>query len=248
MGIQKSKSLSELEGFLVSSTATILIVEDDSELAEWISQYLQKNNYTTHIVRHGDQVEAQFKSISPDLVLLDINLPGINGFDICRLLRQHSNCPIIMVTANDQEFDEVLGLELGADDYITKPVTPRVLLARIKSQLRKQQEQPQQDTNQMQFGELTIDLDAQSVVLNEQTIALSSGEFELLWVLASHAGKEVKREDLIREIRGFDYDGFDRTIDVRISRLRKKLDDNADQPRRIKTIWGKGYLFVRNAW
>ncbi|MCP4430593.1 MAG: response regulator [Gammaproteobacteria bacterium] len=230
------------------SPATILIIEDDTELAEWISQYLQENNFSTDIVGHGDQVDARFRSVSPDLVLLDINLPGKNGFEICQQLRQHSSCPIIMVTANDQELDEVLGLELGADDYITKPVTPRVLLARIKSQLRKLQQQPQQSDNKMQFGALTIDLDAQSVILNEQVVALSSGEFELLWVLASHAGKEVKREDLIREIRGFDYDGFDRTIDVRISRLRKKLDDNADQPRRIKTIWGKGYLFVKNAW
>lgn len=232
----------------MSTPSTILIVEDDAELADWISQYLQENGFATDIIAHGSQAEARFESTSPDLVLLDINLPGKNGFEICRQLRKHSKCPIIMVTANDQEFDEVLGLELGADDYITKPVTPRVLLARIKSQLRKQQEQPPQSANQMQFGALSIDLDAQSVVLNEQTIALSSGEFELLWVLASHAGKEVKREDLIREIRGFDYDGFDRTIDVRISRLRKKLDDSADQPRRIKTIWGKGYLFVKTAW
>ncbi len=232
----------------MSASAKILIVEDDAELADWISQYLKENNLATDIIGNGNQAEDRFKSISPDLVLLDINLPGKNGFEVCRQLRQHSKCPIIMVTANDQELDEVLGLELGADDYITKPVTPRVLLARIKSQLRKQQDQPQLSDNKMQFGALSIDLDAQSVVLNEQTVALSSGEFELLWVLASHAGKEVKREDLVREIRGFDYDGFDRTIDVRISRLRKKLDDNASQPRRIKTIWGKGYLFVKNAW
>ena len=232
----------------MNNNPLVLIVEDDAELAEWISQYLLENGFKTEIVSHGDEAESRFRKVKPDLVLLDINLPGKNGFEVCRGLRAFAKQPIIMVTANDEEFDEVLGLELGADDYITKPVTPRVLLARIKSQLRKQNSQDSVSDNYLNFGSLSIDLNAQSVTLGEQSISLSSGEFELLWVLACHAGKEVKREDLIKEIRGFDYDGFDRTIDVRISRLRKKLQDNSDQPQRIKTIWGKGYLFVKNAW
>jgi len=232
----------------VAQNALVLIVEDDTELADWISQYLQENGFRTSLVGDGSDAEGKFRKVKPDLVLLDINLPGKNGFEICKSLRAFSKAPIIMVTANDEEFDEVLGLELGADDYITKPVTPRVLLARINSQLRKQNDQRVDDANCLSFGALSIDLDAQSVVLGDQAISLSSGEFELLWVLACHAGKEVKRQDLIREIRGFDYDGFDRTIDVRISRLRKKLQDNPDQPQRIKTVWGKGYLFVKNAW
>ena len=232
----------------MSENAVILIVEDDAELAQWISQYLSENGFATDIVSHGDQAEARFRKIKPDLVLLDINLPGKNGFEVCRALRAFTRQPIIMVTANDEEFDEVLGLELGADDYITKPVTPRVLLARINSQLRKQNSSDSIGENRLSFGSLCIDLNAQSVTLGEQSISLSSGEFELLWVLACHAGKEVKRQDLIREIRGFDYDGFDRTIDVRISRLRKKLQDNSEKPQRIKTIWGKGYLFVKNTW
>ena len=232
----------------MAQNALVLIVEDDTELADWISQYLQENGFRTSIVGDGSDAESRFRKVKPDLVLLDINLPGKNGFEICKSLRAFTKAPIIMVTANDEEFDEVLGLELGADDYITKPVTPRVLLARINSQLRKQNDQTADDANCLNFGVLSIDLDAQSVVLGDESISLSSGEFELLWVLACHAGKEVKRQDLIREIRGFDYDGFDRTIDVRISRLRKKLQDNPDQPQRIKTVWGKGYLFVKNAW
>jgi len=232
----------------VSQDALVLIVEDDIELAEWISQYLQESGFRTDVISHGNDAEARFRKVKADLVLLDINLPGKNGFDICKSLRAFTSVPIIMVTANDEEFDEVLGLELGADDYVTKPVTPRVLLARINSQLRKQNDQQSDNANSLRFGSLSIDLDAQSVKLDDQSISLSSGEFELLWVLACHAGKEVKRQDLIKEIRGFDYDGFDRTIDVRISRLRKKLQDNPEQPQRIKTVWGKGYLFVKNAW
>ena len=232
----------------MSQNALVLIVEDDLELADWISQYLQESGFQTEVVSHGNDAESRFRKVKPDLVLLDINLPGKNGFDICKALRAFTSVPIIMVTANDEEFDEVLGLELGADDYVTKPVTPRVLLARINSQLRKQSNQQPENGNSLNFGALSIDLDAQSVKLDDQSISLSSGEFELLWVLACHAGKEVKRQDLIKEIRGFDYDGFDRTIDVRISRLRKKLQDNLDQPQRIKTVWGKGYLFVKNAW
>lgn len=226
----------------------ILIIEDDEELANWISQYLQQHGFKTQISDRGDTAEAATKQYKPDLVILDINLPGKNGFDVCQGLRDFYLQPIIMVTANDEEFDEVLGLELGADDYITKPLTPRVLLARINAQLRRNKDQNQNIDGRMDFGALTIDLPSQSVTLNGEDITLSSGEFELLWVLASHAGTELKRQDLIKEIRGFDYDGFDRTIDVRVSRLRKKLYDTTDPPKKIKTIWGKGYLFVKNAW
>lgn len=226
----------------------ILIIEDDVELADWIAQYLQQHSFRTRISERGDTAETATKQYKPDLVILDINLPGKNGFDVCKSLRTFFQQPIIMVTANDEEFDEVLGLELGADDYITKPLTPRVLLARINTQLRRNKDQNQKKVDRKDFGSLIIDLPSQSVTLHGEDITLSSGEFELLWVLASHAGSELNRQDLIKEIRGFDYDGFDRTVDVRISRLRKKLLDTTDPPKKIKTIWGKGYLFVENAW
>ncbi len=226
----------------------IMIVEDDRELADWMADYLRKNGFQSEIIDTGEAALERLRQQSFDLILLDINLPGISGFEVCKQLREFFPYPILMVTANDEAFDEVMGLEIGANDYITKPVTPRVLLARIKAQLRSHAPLPQTNSNCLEFDLLRIDLDAQSVTLAGDLITLSSGEFELLWALARHAGKEVKREDLVREIRGFDYDGFDRTIDVRISRLRKKLGDHTNPPQKIKTIWGKGYLFVKNAW
>ena len=248
MGLQIEAEIDLLEGILTVSGKSVLVVEDDRELAEWIADYLLQNDFRCEICQTGETALSQLRRGDYNLVLLDINLPGMNGFEVCRELREFYQQPIIMVTANDEEFDEVLGLELGADDYITKPVTPRVLLARINAQLRSQNSKDNHRSNRLEFGELSIDLEDQTVMLEGSRITLSSGEFELLWVLASQAGSEVKREDLVREIRGFDYDGFDRTIDVRISRLRKKLGDHANPPHKIKTIWGKGYLFVKNAW
>ncbi len=225
----------------------LLIVEDDKELAEWMANYLEQHQFKVTLVHDGALALEAIKKLNPDLLILDINLPNKNGFDICKEARAFFHQPIIMVTANDEEFDEVLGLEIGADDYLTKPVTPRVLLARIHAQLRRNNNSTSAN-NRLTFDSLAIDFDAQTVMLGDTNIILSSAEFEVLWVLATHAGKEILRKDLIKEIRGFDYDGFDRSIDVRISRLRKKLLDVDNPPKKIKTIWGKGYLFVKNAW
>ncbi len=225
----------------------IVIVEDDRALADWMAHYLVQHQFQVTLEHDGGRALETIKKVQPDLIILDINLPHKNGFDICKEARVFYQQPIIMVTANDEEFDEVLGLEIGADDYLSKPVTPRVLLARIHAQLRRNQ-QSQSLNNRLVFDALCIDFDAQTVTLGDHTIILSSAEFEVLWVLAKHAGREILRKDLIKEIRGFDYDGFDRSIDVRISRLRKKLFDVDNPPKKIKTIWGKGYLFVKNAW
>lgn len=160
--------------------ARITIVEDDRELAEWMASYLQQNGFVTDICLRGETALQRLRRKLSDLVILDINLPGINGFEVCKQLREFFDNPVIMVTANDEEFDEVLGLELGADDYITKPVTPRVLLARINAQLRSGASAARQREDLLQFGSLKIDLQAQSVTLEDQAVALSSGEFELL--------------------------------------------------------------------
>jgi len=197
--------------------------------------------------------------------LLDGMLPGLDGLDVCKAVRTTFTNPIIMITARDDEIDEVLGLEMGADDYITKPVRARVLLARIRGQLRRQDElneyveaKAQSDVliesaqeakqGQLQFQGLVINEQARSVTLNEKLIKVSSNEFDVLWLLSKKAGQLVSREELVSELRGFDYDGFDRSIDLRISRLRKKLLDDATEPFRIKTIWGKGYLFAKDVW
>jgi DNA-binding response OmpR family regulator len=227
--------------------ASILLVEDDKSLAEWIKDYLQSHHFHLLHLDQGEKVVALAKQNPPDLIILDVMLPGKNGFDICRELRQFYRQPILMLTACDEETDEVLGLELGANDYLGKPVRPRILLARIHALLRRDLPDTHQD-GQLTFGQLHIVRDAKAVFYRDQAITLTSHEFDVLWILASHAGQVVSRDQLVSELRGFEYNGLDRSIDLRVSRLRKKLDDNAETPHRIKTIWARGYLFSPEAW
>lgn len=235
------------------SPEKILIVEDDIELAQWTSDYLQGKGYQTQITTSGLEAVSLIAKQAPDLVLLDGKLPDLDGLDVCRQARLSYRGPIIMLTARDEEIDEVLGLEVGADDYITKPVRARALLARIRGLLRRQQRlanevnQPT-NSNQISLAGLSIDKDKRLVELNNCQINITSNEFNMLWILASNAGEVVSREQLVKALRGFDYDGFDRTIDLKVSRLRKKLGDNPNEPYLIKTIWGKGYLLVRAQW
>lgn len=225
----------------------ILLVEDDKSLAEWIVDYLTANNYkVTHIDR-GDLALDYMQKSQPDLTILDVMLPNKNGFDICKESRRFYAHPILMLTACAEEADEILGLELGANDYVSKPVKPRVLLARVKALLRRELVDTQTNTTLI-FGQLKIVEDAKAVFLQGDPVNITSNEFEVLWLLASQAGKVISREDLVTQLRGIEYDGLDRSIDIRISRLRKKLGDNAAQPFRIKTIWAKGYLFAADAW
>lgn len=226
----------------------IVLVEDDRELALWIKEFLEQHQMQISIIDRGDTAVEAVEQLKPDLVLLDIMLPGKDGHQVCRELRQFYHQPILILTANDEELDEILGLEFGADDYMPKPVRPRVLLARIKALLRRSANPVQADEHRLVFSGLIVDQTAKSVTLNSQAVALSSTEFDLLWALASHAGEVMSRQQLVQQLRGIEYDGFDRTIDVRISRLRKKLLDNTEEPEKIKTIWGEGYLFAPNAW
>lgn len=232
------------------SAPHILLVEDDESLAEWIKQYLQGHEYPLRHLARGDLVVAEVQQHKPDLIILDVMLPGKNGFDLCRELRTFFHGPILMLTALNEETDEVLGLELGANDYLNKPVRPRVLLARIKALLRREpQEHPAgQLDGHLQFGQLKILRDAKTVFYREQLVPLTANEFDVLWLLASSAGQVISRDQLVTQLRGFEYDGFDRSIDIRVSRLRKKLLDNTEQPYRIKTVWARGYLFSPEAW
>ncbi|AIO70122.1 response regulator [Burkholderia oklahomensis] len=231
----------------------ILLVEDDNRLSTLIAGYLRKHEYVVDTVLNGDDAVDAILTGRPDLVILDVNLPGKDGFEICREAREHYDGVIIMVTARDEPFDELLGLEFGADDYVHKPVEPRILLARIKAQLRRAPVrqadgaggQPESHT----FGKFTIDRTNRTVNLPDGTTPeLTSAEFDLLWVLACHAGEVVSRDDLMLQLRGVEFDGLDRTIDGRISKLRRKLRDDASSPQRIKTIRSKGYQFSKNAW
>ncbi len=227
-----------------------MIVEDDASLAEWIADYLTSQNYDVSVSNRGDEAVHLIQSDNPDLVLLDINLPVKDGFDICREVRKFYHHPILMMTARNEEMDEVLGLELGADDYILKPIRPRALLARIKALLRRIEidGNDNQSSDNLTFGNFSINYSSRTTLFKGHSIPVSSNEFEVLWILANHAGTIVSRKSLIKELRGIEYDGFDRSTDILISRLRKKLDDNPSEPYRIKTVWGKGYLFSPDAW
>ena len=212
----------------------ILLVEDDHSLALWISGYLQSKEYFVTTINSGDEAIDFIGSQSPDLVILDVGLPVIDGFQVCKAVRKFYSNPIIMLTAKTSENDEVTGLESGADDYVSKPVRAKALLARIHRLL-----QPVLKNNGIK-----IDPQNRSLIIDGAAINISSHEFDLLNLLIKNQGKIVSREKLISELRGFEYDGFDRSVDIKISRLRKKLDDSSSNPHLIKTIWGKGYLYT----
>ncbi|WXL24703.1 response regulator [Ectopseudomonas mendocina] len=228
----------------------ILIVEDDQRLAELTREYLQSNGLHVSIEMDGAKAAARILQEQPDLVILDLMLPGEDGLSICRAVRGEYEGPILMLTARGDDMDQVLGLEMGADDYVCKPVRPRVLLARIRALLRRYEgaaEEVATDRRRLQFGPLVVDSAMREAWLKEQSIELTSAEFDLLWLLTSNAGRILSREEIFSSLRGIEYDGQDRSIDVRISRIRPKIGDDPMHPRLIKTVRSKGYLFVAEA-
>ena len=229
---------------------TILLVEDDASLAQWVAEYLTEQGYTTHVCHRGDEVVSQVKTLNPNIVLLDIMLPGQDGISVCRELRSFYNAPIIMLTARDEEMDEVIGLEVGASDYIMKPVRPRALLARIKAALRQSNEPNKLEKVEttISVGSLNINTESRNVKFNGEDVNISSAEYLLLHYLASNAGQVVSRDAVFKATKGREYDGLDRSVDVLISALRKKFSDDPQNPEKIKTIWGRGYLLVSTAW
>ena len=235
---------------MTEKTHHILLVEDDERLAKLVRDFLEQHEFTVTVEHRGDTAVDSFAATSPDLMILDLMLPGMDGLEVCRHIRQSSSIPILMLTAKSSDIDQVVGLELGADDYVVKPVEPRVLLARVRALLRRldSKEKSQPDNNLLEYGQLSLNKTSQSAHLSKQIIDLTTQEFELLWLLANSEGTILSRDDIYHKIKGIDYNGLDRAIDVRISRLRKKLDDNQKKPYRIKTVWGKGYLFVADAW
>ncbi len=230
----------------------LLLIEDDIRLAQLVRDYLEQENFDISVQHRGDVALAQFKPAEVDIIILDLMLPGLDGLKVCSGLRKVFNGPILILTAKSSDIDHVMGLELGADDFVHKPIEPPVLLARLRALLRRTQPTAAGPTNDsadsLQFGGLVITLNAHQVKLDGEAIDLTTQEFELLSLLARNTGKVLSRDDIFNNIRGIEYDGLDRTVDVRISRLRKKLHDNPSHPQRIKTIWGKGYLFVAEAW
>lgn len=227
-----------------ASSHHILVIEDDKSLAQWICDYLSNHNFLVTQIHTGETAINTIKQLEPDLVLLDVMLPHKNGFEICKEAREFYACPILMMTAGLEESDEILSLELGADDYLNKPVRPRVLLARIKALLRRPAIIPAQPT--IDLDQLLLEKSTKSVSYQQQSIGISSTEFDVLWLLATQKNNIVSRAELVSQLRGIDYDGFDRSIDIRVSRLRKKLAEHT-QRHTIKTVWGKGYVFSSNS-
>ncbi|WP_100633636.1 response regulator transcription factor [Pseudomonas qingdaonensis] len=225
----------------------VLIVEDDERLAELTRDYLQANGFDVAVEGDGAKAAARIVAEQPDLVILDLMLPGEDGLSICRKVRTRYNGVILMLTARSEDLDQVQGLDLGADDYVCKPVRPRLLLARINALLRRTEVPATGERQSLQFGPLRVDNTLREAWLGDNGIELTAAEFDLLWLLVSNAGRILSREEIFTSLRGVGYDGQDRSIDVRISRIRPKIGDDPDHPRMIKTVRSKGYLFVGEA-
>ena len=228
------------------NTLRILLVEDDAELAELTLEYLRGYDYRVSHVADGDLAVEQILTEQPDLVILDIMLPGKSGIDICREVRDRFPNPIIMLTARSDQIDQIVGLEIGADDYICKPVEPRLLVARINAVSRRiQRHTPEPEAPQMiRVQDLQIDSSARLVCRQGQSVSLSTQEYDLLHLLAKNAGQVLSREYIFQEVRGLEYDGMSRFVDITISRLRHKIGDDPHNPSRIKTVRNRGYLLV----
>ncbi len=225
-----------------SEPLSVVFFEDDERLARLTAQYLRSHGVTVTLVARGDLAVAEVLRVRPDVVLLDVMLPGLGGLDVCRKLRERVDVPIVMVTARTEESDRVLGLEGGADDYVTKPFSSRELLARVRAQGRRARGTVGPRPERLAVGALVIDGATRTATLEGKELALTTHEFALLRVLAERAGRVLGREQLIALVHGTADEAFDRSVDVHISRLRAKLGDDPRQPRLLKTVRGVGYV------
>jgi len=220
----------------------VVYVEDDERLARLTTQYLTSQQVEVHLVTRGDAAVAEVLRLRPDVVLLDLMLPGADGIDVCRQLRARTDVPIIMVTARTEEADRVLGLEGGADDYVPKPFQSRELLARIRAQARRGRGESGPRAERITLGNLVIDAQTMQVTVDGKPIALTTSEFALLHALAQRAGRVLAREQLLQLLHGSSEEAFDRSIDVVVSRLRHKIETDPRNPRMLKTVRGAGYM------
>jgi two-component system, OmpR family, response regulator RstA len=243
--MQAASSLARDDAPAASPRARILLVEDNARLAASIRDYLKQQGYDVLVEGDGRAVAARFARHDPDLVVLDLMLPGCDGLDVCRELRARDDVPILILTARGDAVDQVLGLGLGADDYVVKPVEPRVLLARIEAILRRSRtETGEARAMKLEVGRLSVDAARRSASISGRPLDLTTGDFDILWLLASRHGTVVTRDEILRVVRGIDYDGLDRSIDARICRLRRKLQDAGGAESMIKTVRLRGYLFA----
>ena len=221
----------------------ILVVDDEPKIVKLTRDYFEKSGFQVLTAGDGVTALAMARRERPDLIVLDLMLPGLNGYDVCRTLRRESAVPIIMLTARSEETDQIVGLELGADDYVTKPFSPRALVARVRAVLRRANHQLQQP-DMIQTGGLVLDLPGHRAVLDGEPLHLTPNEFRILVVLAQHGGQTLSREQILEQVHGAAATGFDRSIDSHIKNLRRKLEPDPTNPRFIETVYGVGYRFV----
>ena len=220
----------------------ILIIDDDEKLNHLLTDYLSKMGFSVLTVTSPSTGFEKLKDENPDLVILDVMLPEMDGFEVCRSIRQSSSTPVIMLTARGEVMDRIVGLEIGADDYLPKPFEPRELVARIQAILRRIQIKSKSEIKTI--GALSIDSHKYEVRVDNKLVHLTLNEFECLNLLVKNNGKTLNRDQIIEELRGIEWDAFNRSVDITMSRLRQKLGDDPKNPRFIKTIWGTGYLFI----
>tara|TARA_B100001059_G_scaffold220020_1_gene241637 strand:- start:1810 stop:2541 length:732 start_codon:yes stop_codon:yes gene_type:complete len=243
----------------MSNIQTIMLVEDDDKLASLLHDYLSNFGFDVVVVHSGIDAVEKILSIQPSLVVLDLMLPGLDGLSVCREVRSQFSGRILMLTASGDDMDQVAALEIGADDFVQKPIQPRVLLARIKNLLRRDQgsteattsaelNQASRSDKEKAFGSLWLNESLQRCKLNDELVPLTPSEFLLLWHLVKHAEQVLSREELLQSLRNIEYDGLDRSVDNKIAQIRKKLKDDANRPQGVITVRGKGYMFVPDYW
>lgn len=230
--------------------ASLFIVEDDPKLRQMLKEYFASNDFTVTCFEDSEGVVTAAVTQQPDLIILDLMLPGDDGLTICRQIRNDYSGKVLMLTASDDDFDHVAALEIGADDFVNKPIKPRVLLARIRMLLRRQTLEGENEvkSKHIVFGQLKLNPQRKICELAGEEVTMTDSEFDLLWILASSPDEVLSREALTFALRGIEYDGLDRTVDNKIVNLRKKLGDNSAAPKRIITVRGKGYLFIPDSW
>ena len=228
---------------------SVLIVDDDAQLRRVLVDFLQKENWQTHEAADGIEALKAVTRCHPSIIILDLTMPHLDGMEVCRRVRQTSQIPILMLTARDDEVDKLLGLELGADDYLGKPFNPRELLARIHAVLRRRPRQdapgaPSMENEVVKFGDFELDLGTRVLKKNGEIVPLTTGEFAVLKAFARHPRQPLSRDKLMEMARGREYEAFDRSLDVQVSRLRKLLEPDPSKPRYLQTVWGLGYVFI----
>ena len=238
----------------MSPLQSLFIVEDDAKLRLMLAEYFIKHDFDVKIFEDGISAIDAIVEHQPAILLLDLMLPGADGLTICRQIRSKYMGKVLILTASDDDFDHVAALEIGADDFVSKPVKPRVLLARVRMLMRRGEavdvssDRGSNSANLLCYGQLTLNRPRKICLLKNQQVTLSDSDFDLLWILASSPDQVLSRDVLTKALRGIEYDGLDRTIDNKIVTLRKKLGDSSATPKRIITVRGKGYLFVPDSW